>query len=103
MPGKATASVCKASLHIIQWTAKKWEKNLEVLKPYCYHLLPRLNSALLKKIEIKAKSQESLQNIDVNLVALENAIHWQNEKEPQSCAEQYPLLRKGSRQLLIQV
>lgn len=57
--------------------------NLEVLKSWSYHLLPRLNSVWLKKMEINVQSQESLQNANINFVSLENFVQWQNEKEPQ--------------------
>lgn len=103
MPYKAHSFLLQgiATYHTID--SKEIGENLEVAKPSCYHLLSRLNSALLKKIEIKAKSQESPQNASINLVALENVIQWQKEKESQSCTEKYPLFKKGSRQLFVQV
>lgn len=38
-------------------------------------------------MEIIAQNQESLQNANINLTALEGFIKWQSEKEAQNCAE----------------
>lgn len=54
--------------------SKEIGENLEVLKSWSCHLLPRLDSALLKENEIEVQSQESLQKPNINLVALENFI-----------------------------
>lgn len=89
---KLTASFYEALLRILQQTSrrKSWST-----KARSHHLLPRLDSSLLKKMEIKVQSQGSLQNANINPVALENFIKWQNEKNPKR------LCRKEARQLFI--
>lgn len=46
-------------------------------------------------MELEVQSQESLQNANINPVALENFIKWQNENNPKR------LCRKEARQLFI--
>lgn len=46
-------------------------------------------------MEINVQSQESLQNANINPVALENFIQWQNEKEPQKLCRIIPSVQEG--------